>query len=300
MALTKIKMQPVLSSVHKSTTVGLRGQTALTLNAKDYIDTFKTGTLSIEDDNTLTICKRTLTLAVARPRATPLAAMVDPADPGSVTDGDHRYLVRFTTAEGDSRFSPKSLTVTVADKGVNGKILVSGIPLGGPDVTGRKLYRTAVSTGANVFKLLTTISDNTTTTYTDNIADASLTTTAVDVDTTATANIARTFDLMDYDTTGNGNMFNFETWQIYGVFLSAPKTNTAPVYVDTTMSNGYPLFGTISTNRVAEVVAGKYVGLYRGSAAVDAVGATKRFFSIKSADPAAKLDVMLVGTIPAI
>jgi uncharacterized phiE125 gp8 family phage protein len=60
----------------------------------------------------------------------------------------------------------------VADKTVNGKVLVSGIPLGGASVTARKLYRTAA--GGSTYLLLATIADNTTTTYTDNIADASL------------------------------------------------------------------------------------------------------------------------------
>jgi uncharacterized phiE125 gp8 family phage protein len=65
-----------------------------------------------------------------------------------------------------------SAAVTVADKTVNGQVAVSGIPLGGSAVTSRKLYRTAA--GGSTYMLLATIANNTATTYTDNIADASL------------------------------------------------------------------------------------------------------------------------------
>jgi hypothetical protein len=49
---------------------------------------------------------------------------------------------------------------------------VSAIAIGASAVTSRKLYRTAV--GGSQLKLLTTIADNVTTTYTDSTADASL------------------------------------------------------------------------------------------------------------------------------
>jgi len=60
----------------------------------------------------------------------------------------------------------------VANKSVNGQVQLTGIPIGGALVTGRKLYRTTA--GGTVYMLLATIADNTTTVYTDNIADASL------------------------------------------------------------------------------------------------------------------------------
>jgi hypothetical protein len=63
-----------------------------------------------------------------------------------------------------------SVAVTVADKTVNGKVSLTGIPLGGTAVTSRKLYRTAA--GGSTYLLLATIADNTTTIYTDNTADS--------------------------------------------------------------------------------------------------------------------------------
>lgn len=53
-----------------------------------------------------------------------------------------------------------------------GRISVSNIQVGPVGTTARKLYRTEVN--GSVYKLVTTISDNTTTTYADNTADGSL------------------------------------------------------------------------------------------------------------------------------
>ena len=102
----------------------------------------------------------------------PTAALVSPAAAGNVDNGAHRYLVTYVTADGETQAGIVSSAVTVADKTINGKVLVSGIPLGGSSVTARKLYRT-VAAGAT-YLLLATIADNTTTTYTDNIADSAL------------------------------------------------------------------------------------------------------------------------------
>lgn len=72
-------------------------------------------------------------------------------------------------------------TVTDASLGANvptsntataNQVALSGIPIGAAAVTSRKVYRT-VATGSQL-KLLATIADNTTTTYADSTADASL------------------------------------------------------------------------------------------------------------------------------
>lgn len=91
---------------------------------------------------------------------------------GNVDNGAHRYRVTFVTADGETDGGEISAAVTVADKTANGKVAVSAIPIGGSAVTSRKLYRTVA--GGSDYLLLTTISGNTTTTYTDNTADASL------------------------------------------------------------------------------------------------------------------------------
>lgn len=102
----------------------------------------------------------------------PTVALASPAAAGNVDNGAHRYLVTYVTADGETQAGIVSGVVTVADKTVNGKVTVSAIPLGGALVTARKLYRTAA--GGSTYMLLATIANNTATTYTDNIADASL------------------------------------------------------------------------------------------------------------------------------
>lgn len=99
-------------------------------------------------------------------------ALISPAAAGNVDNGAHRYLATFVTADGETEAGSISAAVTVADKSVNGKVALTGIPLGGDLVTARKLYRTAA--GGGTYLLLATLADNTTTVYTDNIADASL------------------------------------------------------------------------------------------------------------------------------
>lgn len=102
----------------------------------------------------------------------PTVALASPAIAGNVDNGAHRYRVTFLTADGETSGGDISSVVTVVDKTINGKVTVTGIPIGGSFVTGRRLYRTAA--GGSTYFVLGTIADNTTTSYTDNVADASL------------------------------------------------------------------------------------------------------------------------------
>lgn len=89
---------------------------------------------------------------------------------GLVEDGAHFYAVVFYNAAGNGAQSDV-ISVTVADKTANGKVLLQ-IPIGPTGTTGRKIYRSEAA--ASALKLLATVSNNTDTTYLDNIADASL------------------------------------------------------------------------------------------------------------------------------
>lgn len=62
--------------------------------------------------------------------------------------------------------------LTAEPTGHIAQVAVTGIPIGGTGVTSRKVYRTAA--GASQLKLLTTIANNTATTFTDTTADGSL------------------------------------------------------------------------------------------------------------------------------
>ncbi len=84
-------------------------------------------------------------------------------------NGTYSYGVSFVTASGESGGTNSGVGVSVTNKKMN----VSNIPIGSSAVIARKIYRTAAG-GANPRKYVATISDNTTTTYTDNLADAGL------------------------------------------------------------------------------------------------------------------------------
>jgi uncharacterized phiE125 gp8 family phage protein len=102
----------------------------------------------------------------------PTVALASPATPGNVNAGAHRWRVTFVTADGETDGGTISAAVTVANPAVNGQVSITAVPLGGAAVTARKIYRTVA--GGSTYLLLATINDNTTTTYTDNVADGSL------------------------------------------------------------------------------------------------------------------------------
>lgn len=99
------------------------------------------------------------------------AVTLSTASTGTVLTGDYRYGVTYVNSnlvEGD--ISPISATFPAA--GVN--ILVTSIPVAPASfgVNSRRLYRTVTS--GSTFMLVTTISDNTTSTYEDGVADGGL------------------------------------------------------------------------------------------------------------------------------
>lgn len=102
----------------------------------------------------------------------PTTTLASPVAPGNVDNGVHRWLITFTTADGETQAGVASAAITVADKTINGQASLTNIPIGGASVTGRKVYRTLA--GGSTYYLSGTIANNTATTYTDNIADASL------------------------------------------------------------------------------------------------------------------------------
>jgi hypothetical protein len=119
-------------------------------------------------------------LRVTAPAA-PSAALASPAAPGNVENGAHSYKVTFETADGETEASAVSNTVTVVNKTINGKVLVT-IPVStNHRVTARKVYRSAAGDAVTgPWKLVNTVADNTATTFLDNVADGSLTDEAPD------------------------------------------------------------------------------------------------------------------------
>jgi hypothetical protein len=97
---------------------------------------------------------------------------------GNVDNGIHLYQVIYITADGQTDPQSSTVSVTVVDKTADGKVQLSNIPVSSdPRVTGRKIYRGAAGASSSGLYLLTTISDNITTTYLDNTADSGLSST---------------------------------------------------------------------------------------------------------------------------
>jgi hypothetical protein len=91
---------------------------------------------------------------------------------GSVDTGAHWYSITYTTAIGETHptYTAAQITTTAGNNTVTLTIPVST----DPRVTGRKIYRTKAGDSQSNDYYLATISDNTTTTYVDTLADSSL------------------------------------------------------------------------------------------------------------------------------
>ena len=112
---------------------------------------------------------------VVAPQTAPTAALAG-AGAGNVDDGLHYYYVQFVTDYGHTGYDNDSeVSITVTDQSTDGQVDLSNIPVGAANqrVTGRKIFRTKAGVRYIGF-LLTTINDNTTTTYRDNTADSAL------------------------------------------------------------------------------------------------------------------------------
>lgn len=83
--------------------------------------------------------------------------------------GTYRCSVTFVTAAGETSNGVEA-TVTVASQ----HIAWSAIPLGPAGTTARKLYRTAPGGATGTGRLATTLADNTTTVFDDNLSDATI------------------------------------------------------------------------------------------------------------------------------
>ena len=103
---------------------------------------------------------------VDRPDAPTVAAA---GTTGSLT-GTYYWKVAYTTASGDTEVGPAS-TALVLSAGIGSLTAIPTSPC--HSVTARKIYRTKAAS-PSVFYLAGTISDNTTTTFTDNTADVDL------------------------------------------------------------------------------------------------------------------------------
>lgn len=105
---------------------------------------------------------------IQAPAAPPTAAV----GAAGVLTGAYYYSVTFVTALGET--APWAGTATVVNPSAQ-QVNLTNIPVGPAGTTARRIYRTpATPVDPKDYRFLAEISDNTTTTYTDNIADGSL------------------------------------------------------------------------------------------------------------------------------
>jgi len=83
--------------------------------------------------------------------------------------GLYQYAVTFVTANGETTPGTQAQITTTSG---NQRVQLSNIPIGPSGTTARRIYRSAVGGGQK--KLVTTIADNITTSYLDQIPDGSL------------------------------------------------------------------------------------------------------------------------------
>lgn len=113
---------------------------------------------------------------------TALTAVLAGVGTGNLANGVYKYKVTFVGTNGETEAGTASAPVTVTDWSVDGQLSLSAIPVGPTGVSARKIYRTLA--GGSDYYLVTTLNDNSTATYVDNIADGSLTTAAPSTNTT--------------------------------------------------------------------------------------------------------------------
>lgn len=96
---------------------------------------------------------------------------------GNINNGIHHYIVTFMYGTVETDFlAENAVPITVVNNTINGQVNLTNIPVGGTGCIARKIYRTRADGNWYDAYLVTTLNDNTTTIFTDNLADSSLTT----------------------------------------------------------------------------------------------------------------------------
>lgn len=119
--------------------------------------------------------------------AVPAAPTVAVNVAAGTLNGAYLYKITFVNARGETTGGTTSAVVNPASQQVD----LTAIPIGGTGTTQRKIYRTAAGGVDGTQKLVTTIANNTATTFTDNVADGSLGAALPGTNTANTAAVTR-------------------------------------------------------------------------------------------------------------
>ena len=155
-------------------TVTLQTGTGLGIGRYRYAYTFGTGSgATIGETVPSPVAEVTTTqTTTAAPSTGPTGSM---ATGGGLTGSKYYfYRITFVTAQGETTTGPASAAIPVYTG--YGSINLGSIPVGPAAVTGRRIYRTTGIAGGQTseYYLVTTLANNTATTYLDTLADAAL------------------------------------------------------------------------------------------------------------------------------
>lgn len=171
--------------------------------------------------------------------AAPVSALGSGA--GNLSAGAYTYKVTIAHDYGETVASSASNSSTVITPAVNGKIELTSIPV---DSTGKGLFRNIYRTtaGGSTYYFLAKIGNNVETTYTDNIADASLVTSRTAPSEDSTNNYLSAFQTPHTDFGDRSNkLFDFVEitfeptgkWQVYcDVYIDAEFSETISFTLD--------------------------------------------------------------------
>lgn len=145
------------------------------------------------------------------------------------TIGDNT-TTSYTDTKADSALGEP---IPTTDTSGSGRISLAGIPTSADGrVTKRRLYR--LEYGGTVYKLLTTISDNTTTTYADNTADSGLTLEEPTANTTGTGRITVTIPTSADGRVTKRYLYRTAAGESILKRLTTISNNTTTTYADNT------------------------------------------------------------------
>lgn len=149
-------------------TVRTNGSTSVNIISASWFNDYYNLLTGAMQDQEVTIKNVLILQAIGgAPSSAPTGSL---ASGTSLGIGNYVYAYTYANADGETTISP---TASITTTSGNQKVNLSNISVGPTGTTARKIYRTAVGGGTS-YKLLATINDNTTTTYTDTTADASL------------------------------------------------------------------------------------------------------------------------------
>lgn len=173
------------------------------------------------------------------PNATVLAAPgAAEGSAGNVDVGLHSWIITAVHANGGETIAGTSVSLAVVSSAK--QVNLSSVPIGPAGTASRKIYRT-ISGDTGSRKFVGSIANNSGTTFTDNVADASL--------ATATAPTASTFPTDTVELTGGGattgnillnNLFKFQGENLLFTISSVSVT----YFLLSTVYNGAKISGT--------------------------------------------------------